>query len=172
MPSGLQYQMFCVCRRPATGEQRHRRLSPRSGPDATWLSARMLVVDTSAILAALIGRSSIPGLKIRLTSDPDLHAPHLIDIELLHALRRLVAAGDFSGDRAAGARGDFRDLAIVRYPHPPLADRIWRLRHNLTAYDAAFVALSEALGSPLITCDSRLAASPGHGAKIELFGTN
>lgn len=129
----------------------------------------MLVVDTSAVLAALIGRPSIPGLEMRLTSDQDLHSPHLIDIELLHALRRLVSAGSVTEDRAADARGDFKDLAIVRYPHPPLANRIWQLRHNLTAYDASFVALSEALGAPLITCDAKLAGSPGHEATIELF---
>lgn len=106
---------------------------------------------------------------MRLAEDPDLHAPHLIDIEILHALRRLVAAGHLGEERAAAARLDFADLAIVRYPHAPLAERIWHLRHNLTAYDAAFVALSEELGSPLITCDAGLAATPGNNARIELF---
>lgn len=129
----------------------------------------MLVVDTSAVIAALIGRPAVSGLELRLSQDPDLHAPHLIDIEMLHALRRLVSSGALSEDRAADARDDFRDLTIVRYPHPPLANRIWQLRQNLTAYDAAFVALSELLGVPLITCDTGLAASPGHVARIELF---
>lgn len=66
-------------------------------------------------------------------------------------------------------RSDFDDLAVVRYPHQPLSDRMWGLRHNLTAYDAAFVALSEALGVPMITCDSRLARAGGHEADIELY---
>ena len=74
-----------------------------------------------------------------------------------------------SEDRAADARTDFRDLALVRYPHEELADRIWDLRHNLTAYDAAFVALAEALDAPLLTCDGKLAAAPGHGADRALL---
>ena len=67
------------------------------------------------------------------------------------------------------ARMDFGDLAIVRYPHEPLNDRVWELRHNLTAYDATFIALAEALDAPLVTCDGRLAAARGHRARVELF---
>lgn len=74
-----------------------------------------------------------------------------------------------SEERAADARRDFAELSIVRYPHHPLSDRIWELRHNLTAYDATFVALAELLTVPLITCDARLASAPGHEAAIELF---
>lgn len=129
----------------------------------------MLVVDTSAILAALAGRPRIPGLSERLATDGDLHAPHLIDVELLHALRRLVWKGDISEDRAEDCCTDFGDLTIMRYPHRPLADRMWELRHNLTAYNAAFVALSEALAAPLVTCDARLLEAPGHRSDIHLF---
>ena len=129
----------------------------------------MLVVDTSAVLAALLARPPASDLVDRLSGDPELHAPHLIDVEFLHALRRLVAGGSLTEDRAADALQDFERLSIVRYPHHPLIARIWELRHNLTAYDAAFVGLAEALGVPLITCDARLAAAPGHGARIELF---
>jgi len=107
-------------------------------------------------------------LAARLRTDPDLHAPHLIDVEFLLALRRLVAARKLSEDRAADARSDFADLSIVRYAHPPIADRIWDLRRNLTACDAAFIALAEALGVPLVTCDGRLARSRGHQARLEL----
>ncbi len=128
----------------------------------------MLVVDTSAVLDALIGRPVDAKLVARLGGQ-ELHAPHLIDVEVVHSLRRLVAALDLSEDTAADARADFADLTIVRYPHQPLSDRMWELRHYLTAYDAAFVALSEALSVPLITCDHRLATSPGHQAQIELF---
>jgi predicted nucleic acid-binding protein len=131
----------------------------------------VLVVDTSAVVDALAGRPGDQRLVDRLGADGDLHAPHLLDVELLHALRGLVMAGELSEDRAADARADFADLTIVRYEHSLLADRIWELRRNLTAYDAAFVALGETLDAPLVTCDRRLAAAPGHRARVELFGT-
>ena len=129
----------------------------------------MLVLDTSAALAVLASRHPEPALVERLAGDGELQAPHLIDVELLNALRGLVAGGGLSEDRAADVRDDFADLSIVRCGHELLADRMWELRHNLTAYDAAFVALAEALGVPLVTCDARLAASPGHDAHVELF---
>lgn len=131
----------------------------------------MLVVDTSAVLDALVARESAAGVVERLSGDADLHAPHLIDIEMLHALRRLTAAGELSNERADDARVDFQQLALVRYPHYELSDRIWELRHNLTAYDAAFVVLAETLQVPLITCDRRLSNAPGHHAQVELFST-
>ena len=129
----------------------------------------MIVVDTSAALSILVGRPEIPGLANRIRSDGDLHAPHLLDVEFQHALRRLALSGAISDDRATDARADFVDLAIVRYPHVSLADRMWELRHNMTAYDAAFVVLAEVLGAPLVTCDTRLARAPGHGAEVEVF---
>lgn len=129
----------------------------------------MLVVDTSAVLAALVARPAAPGLVARLAQDGDLHAPHLVDTEVLHALRRLTIAGELGEDRAADVRSDFAELALVRYPHQPLNDRVWDLRHTLTAYDATFVALAEALEAPLVTCDARLASAPGHRARVELF---
>ncbi len=129
----------------------------------------MLVVDTSAILDAIAAYEPAPGLIVRLAEDGDLHAPHLIDIEVLHALRGMLKREEITAERAADARTDFADTALLRYPHEPLSDRIWELRHNLSAYDAAFVALAETLEVPLITCDGRLASSSGHGAQIELF---
>jgi predicted nucleic acid-binding protein len=129
----------------------------------------VLVVDTSAVLDAIAADESAPGLIARLSDDGDLHAPHLVDVEVLDALRRMTMRGEISDDRAADARSDYADTALLRYPHKPLADRIWELRHNLSAYDAAFVALAEALGAPLVTCDARLASARGHGAAIELF---
>lgn len=126
----------------------------------------MLVVDTSAVLAALASRPSDPALVKRLADDGDLHAPHLIDIEILNALRGLVRGGQLSEDRAQDVRTDVEELAITRYGHQPLADRVWALRENLTAYDAAFVALAEALEVPLVTCDARLASAPGVTAEL------
>jgi predicted nucleic acid-binding protein len=129
----------------------------------------VLVVDTSAALAALVAGEPPAGLVERLAGDGDLHAPHLIDIEILHALRRMTITGELSAERAADARTDFADLALTRYPHHPLGDRIWELRHNLSAYDATFVALAEVLDATLITCDARLAAAPGNPAEVQLF---
>ncbi len=129
----------------------------------------MIVVDTSAVIGVLAGQPRVPRLIDRLISDGDLHAPHLLDVEFQHALRRLVVAGTISDERAADARVDFADLTIIRYPHVSLADRMWELRHDVTAYDAAFLALAEALGAPLVTCDARLARAPGHAASVEVF---
>ena len=129
----------------------------------------MLVVDPSAALAALTATDPAPGLVERLAEHGDLHAPHLIDTEILDALRRMTMIGELSDERAADARTDFAELSLTRYPHQPLSDRIWMLRHNLTAYDATFVALAETLDAPLVTCDTRVATAPAHHARIELF---
>jgi predicted nucleic acid-binding protein len=142
---------------------------PRFATAAIATSRSVLVVDTSAVLAALVAREPPPGLLDRLADDGDLHAPHLIDTEFLHALRRMCIAGELSDERAADARTDFGDLAVTRYPHHHLGDRVWQLRHNLTAYDATFVALAETLDTTLITCDARLTAAPSRHAAIELF---
>ena len=80
-----------------------------------------------------------------------------------------VRTGQLSEDRAADARSDFAALAITRYEHTLVADRVWELRHGLTAHDATFVALAELLGVPLVTCDARLADAPGNRAVTELY---
>ncbi len=128
----------------------------------------MIVVDTSAAITALFPDPP-GGLAERLADAGELVAPHLIDIEFLHALRRLVRSGVLSEDRAAETRHEFADLAITRFPHEPLADSIWDLRESLTAYDAAFIALAGALSVPLITCDAALAKASKLGASVELF---
>jgi predicted nucleic acid-binding protein len=129
----------------------------------------LIVVDTSAVLSILLGRPEVSGLEDRVRIDGDLHAPHLLDVEFQHALWRLTRTGAISDDRATDARTDFADMVIARYPHVPLADRMWDLRHNMTAYDAAFVVLAEILAVPLITCDARLARAPGHHCAVEVF---
>lgn len=129
----------------------------------------MAVVDSSALIHVLVGRPTNPHLVDRLAGEDFLHVPHLIDLELLQTLRGLVHRSEITAEQAAIARSQFDDLALARYPHHPLRDRIWQLRDNLTAYDGAYVALAEAIEAPLVTIDGRLARSSGHGADIELF---
>ena len=128
----------------------------------------MIVVDASAIVEYVVRDPASPELARRMF-DGRLHAPHLIDVEVTHALRSLVARGDLSGNRASDARMDSSDLRIARYPHLPLLARAWELRDTLSAYDAVYVALAEILPAPLVTCDARLAKTSGHNAEIELF---
>jgi len=97
-----------------------------------------------------------------------LHAPHLIDVEVAQVLRRYASTGDIQPSRAQQALEDLGDLPIVRYSHQLFLARIWDLRENITAYDAAYIALAEALPAPLATCDRRLANAPGHRAVVEL----
>lgn len=129
----------------------------------------MIVIDTSALIDAVLSRPPKAGLLTRLSDDADLHAPHLIDIEILHAFRRLALTKAVHEARLNDARTDIDDITLTRYPLGPLADRVWDLRHHLTTYDAVFVALAEALQAPLITCDRRLARAGGHHARVEVF---
>ena len=129
----------------------------------------MIVVDSSALVAALVSQPRVPRLRERLEADGDLHAPHLIDVEVAHALRRLARKAALTASQAELVRADAPALAIRRYPHVGLLDRAWELRENLTAYDAVYVALSEALGVPLVTLDARLARAAGDVTRIELY---
>ncbi len=97
-----------------------------------------------------------------------LHAPHLIDVEVAQVLRRYAANGEINSERGRMALADLADLPLRRYPHDFLLPRIWDLRNNLTAYDATYVALAEALDAPLLTRDTHLAAAAGHRAQIDL----
>jgi predicted nucleic acid-binding protein len=103
-------------------------------------------------------------------SDPALalHAPHLVDVEVAQALRRYVREGDLETAAAVSALEDLRSLDLMRHAHEPLIGRVWALRENLTAYDATYVALAEALDALLLTCDGRLARSPGAARRVEL----
>jgi len=129
----------------------------------------MMVVDASVLVEVLLNRLAGERVAHQL-SDPDetLHAPHLVDLEAAQTLRRYEAAGEMSPERARQALLVFAQLPLERHAHWPFLDRIWELRRNLTAYDAAYVALAEALDAPLLTCDRALASAPGHRAVVEL----
>ncbi len=130
----------------------------------------MIVVDASAVLEVRLNGRAAPRLRARLlAAGQTLHAPELIDLEVLQVLRRFVRDRDLSLARATEALSDYRDLGIERFSHELLLERAWELRTNLTAYDAAYVALAELLDAPLLTADQRLARSPGHEAEIELI---
>ena len=130
----------------------------------------MIVVDASAVLELLLRTDKVPRLEERLLARGEsLHAPHLLDLEVAQVLRRHAAAGDLSPERGREALADLVDLPVHRYPHDVLLPRIWELRKNVTAYDAAYLALAEVLIAPLVTCDARLASAPGHTAAVVVF---
>ena len=132
----------------------------------------MIVLDASAVVALLVGQGLGAERIRRKVEGPgqSLHVPHVMDLEMLHALRRQTLLGTLSSRRSAEAIEDLKNLAFVRYPHATLVDRIWSLKDNLTAYDAAYVALAEALDAPLVTMDARLAQAPGIRAAVEVYG--
>ena len=132
----------------------------------------MIVLDASAAVELLLGTDAGSRVADRI-ADPaeSIHAPHLLAVEVAQVMRRLVAAGDVGAARAAAALDDLADLDAERYPHEPFLPRMFALRENLTAYDAAYVALAEALDAPLLTFDRRVAAAPGHRASVELPGS-
>ena len=100
-----------------------------------------------------------------------VHALHLLDVEMLHALRGLVLRGDVSRARdEEKIRADFDSLRWSRYSHVAFLDRKWELKDNLSAYDAAYVALADTLNAPLVTTDARLARAPGIRAEVEVYG--
>jgi predicted nucleic acid-binding protein len=126
------------------------------------------VVDASVIVPAL-ANAGAQGYRAReWLRGRALFAPELIDLEVASALRRQVTAGELTADRAAGALDDLAALPLSRAPHAPLLRRCWELRSNLTVYDAAYVALAEALEVPLITADVRLTRAPGLRCAVEL----
>lgn len=129
----------------------------------------MIVVDASVLVAALVDEGEVEGrLADRLSLD-DLAAPELVDLEVLSALRREVRRGALSEARCDAARRALRDLPLRRERHGRLLEGVWALRHNLSAYDAAYVALAEALACPLLTADRRLAAAPGLPCAVEVL---
>jgi predicted nucleic acid-binding protein len=129
----------------------------------------VIVLDASAAVDWLVQTAAAQRIESRIFSrNQSLHAPELLDLEVAQVLRRLVREGALSASRAAVAIQDLLDLRITRYPHFVLLPRIWQLRHNLSAYDAAYVVLAEKLGATLLTRDAKLASAAGHAATIEV----
>lgn len=129
----------------------------------------MIVVDASVVVTALADDGD-DGDRVRdRLRDERLLAPHLIDIEVTSAWRRLSARGDLDDRRAAQALADLQSMRIERVPHGSLLGRCWQLRDTLTSYDAAYVALAELTGSLLLTADAKLAAASGPECEIEVL---
>jgi predicted nucleic acid-binding protein len=130
----------------------------------------VIVLDASAVIEILLQTAAgIPVAKRLLTQDSSLHAPHLLDVEVAQVLRRLVAQGELKAEQASQALQVLADLPIERYTHRIFLPRIWALRHNLTAYAAAYVALAEVLEATLVTRDARILRAPGHFDRVEVF---
>lgn len=127
----------------------------------------MTVVDVSVVLEVLLQTPAAVAVEQRLFAPGEtLHAPHLIDLEVAQVLRRYALAGEIAPERGRLALADF---PIERYPHTMLLPRIWQWRANLTAYDAAYLVLAEALDVSLLTRDRKLAAAASHRVRIELL---
>ena len=127
----------------------------------------MIVIDASFALDLALATVDSGALLARIRNDGRaLAAPEVIDLEVLQALRRQVRLGHVDKDRAETAIAIFDSLPIERFSHRIVATRIWGLRNNLTAYDAAYFALAEALGAPLWTRDVKFKSVLGHGAEV------
>jgi predicted nucleic acid-binding protein len=128
----------------------------------------LIVVDASAVIEVLLRTPAAAAIERHLFAPGQtLHAPYLLDIEVAQVIRRYAARGEIDGERGGEALGDLADLRMQRYPHDFLLPRVWELRHNITAYDAVYIALAEALDAPLLTRDHRLADAAGHRARVE-----
>ena len=128
-----------------------------------------MVLDASAVAELLLNTPAGNRISSRIEDETEIiHAPHLIDIEVAQVLRRHMLHGLVDDKRARRALDRWCDLDVERYAHEPLLDRVWQLRHNVSAYDAVYVALAEALSVSLVTGDEKLARAPGLRARIEL----
>ena len=130
----------------------------------------MLVLDASAAVAVLLNLDPAASIRLRVSLPGEsLHVPHLFDVEVLHVLRRHSLAGTLTEDRERVALSRLQNTRLSRYSHTTFLDRIWDLKNNLTAYDAAYVALAETLDAPLVTTDARLARASGPRAEVEVY---
>jgi predicted nucleic acid-binding protein len=129
----------------------------------------VIVLDASALVELLLNTPTGEVIAGRI-ADPSigLHVPHLADVEVAQTLRQFVSDGDLDPAAAVAAIEDLRALDLQRHGHEPLLDRVWALRNNLTAYDAIYWALAEALDTKVLTCDGRLSRAPGAAARVEL----
>jgi predicted nucleic acid-binding protein len=128
----------------------------------------MIVLDASIVVELLRNGPMAERLLLDLTeSDESFIVPHLLDMEVVSALRRLVAGQRIDSRRSEELLDGLAMLPAERYSHIPLLGRIWELRHNFTAYDAAYIALAEATGAVLYTCDEKL--GKGHRARVVVF---
>jgi predicted nucleic acid-binding protein len=129
----------------------------------------VIVLDASAVVELLLGTPLGRAIASRI-ADPvmPLHIPHLTDVEVDQALRRYARKGEIGEADGEQAIVDLRELDLERHPHEPLMERVWELRDNLTAYDAVYLALAEALEATLVTCDAALAQVPGVRARVEV----
>ena len=153
----------------ATHRDRDRRgVGRRGGPSRA--RRPVIVLDASAAVEWLL-RLSLAGSVDEWIgqADQSLHAPHLLDIEVGQVVRRFASRGVITAERGAQALVDLSDLDVDRYPHTPLLATVWDLRANLTAHDAAYVALAVTLEAPLLTLDARLAAAPVPDVSVELI---
>ena len=129
----------------------------------------MIVVDASVAVEVLLQLDAADALMDRLfVGGESLHAPQLFDVEVAQVIRRYALAGDITAARGAEAVRDLADLPVTRHGHVPLLDRMWLLRNNLTAYDATYIALAEALDAVLLTRDVALARIPGVRLNVEV----
>ena len=129
----------------------------------------MIVPDASAVVEAVLGTPAGKIVEKRVVgADVTLHAPHLLDLEVSHVLRKLVRYRSLAPARGGLAVHDFMQLQITRYDQLPFLGRIWDLRDTFTAYDAAYVTLCESLDATLLTCDRRLAESARNWVGVEL----
>lgn len=130
-----------------------------------------MIVDTSAVVEALISTAPDDDL-VTVMDRLDLHAPFLLELEVANTLRQLVLAKKLDAQSAEEAREMLASMPINLQPVSGLMDRVWELRHNFNAYDAAYIALAEALELPLVTCDAKLRANGAgkpHTAEVLLF---
>lgn len=126
-----------------------------------------VVVDASALVDFLTDGVYADLVDHRVQGERAVWAPHLIDAEVGHAVRAGVRRGAIGPAAAAAALADLADLRLLRAPHVDLLPGAWSMRHNLSFYEALYVALAAALDAPLITLDTRLAAAPGLPAPVE-----
>jgi len=130
----------------------------------------VIVVDASVVVDAITGSDRhAERIRDRLEQEDELAAPHLLDLEVLQALRRLVHRGELTAERGTAGVQDLAELALSRFAHEPFIDRIWELREMLSGCDAAYLALAEAIAIPLVTCDAALASVAGESVEVELY---